>query len=225
MTTPSGHDDDDRPRRGVEDSDSSSSSSSSVSSASSEDGEDSSDDDYDHRNFDAMDANSLSFRDGASGGLLKAQESRRRAHRKAEKKVSKRGMVDGQGGGRRGESSEERSSGEEDNEEASRMSRKMADTYITESMSITPGSSVAVGSLMGRSLGQAMSSSFADDGLVWGAAGTGGGGGNGTPDDAYFHENVSPSVSPPQAAASGISGGSRSRPLEIGGIRSKRALF
>lgn len=225
-TTPSGHDDDDRPRRGVEDSDSPSSSS-----VSSEDDDDSSDDDEDDRNFDAMDANSLSYRDGASGGLLEARRSRRaqrRAERGSKEGGEKGGLLDGRGARRRGESSEESSSGEEgdgDDEEARRMSRRMADTYITESMSITPGSSVAVGSLMGRSLGHAMSSSFADDGLVWGAAGPGGGGGGvGTPDDAYFHEDVSPSVSPP-AAASGISGGGRSRPLDVGGIRSKRALF
>eukprot|EP00903_Cladosiphon_okamuranus_P012898 g12042.t1 len=123
----------------------------------------------------AMDASSLSFRDGASGGML-ARSSRRRAEKKAEKKKMKkthRRLARRGGGGRRGGGSEgERegegagaSSSEEDDEESRHMSRKMADTYITESMSVTPGSSVACGSLMGRSLGHAMSSSFADDGL------------------------------------------------------------
>lgn len=133
---------------------------------------------------DDMDANSLSFRDDA-GGLKAAMSHRKR--------------IDNDRGG-------ENSSDEDSSDgETTGVSRKMADTYITESMSVTPASSVAVGSLMGRSLGNAMASSFADDGLVWGGGGVGGGAGAGAgagiEDDAFFHENVSPSASPPLAAA------------------------
>lgn len=167
----------------------------------------------------------MSFRDGACG--LRARSRRERKEAKEAKEATKKKskakgrLAKKRNGG--GESSEGASSfsseeEEEDDDEARRMSRKMADTYITESMSVTSSSSIAVGSLMGRSLGQAMSSSFADDGLVWG---TGDGGAAETPDDAFFHENVSPCPSPP-LAASAISG--RSKPLDIG-VRSKRALF
>lgn len=185
--------------------------------------EDSSEDD---EASDAMDASSLSFRDGASGGML-ARSRRRRAEKKAEKKKMKdtqKRLAKRGGRGRRGGGQGSNASSSEEDEESRRMSRKMADTYITESMSVTPGSSVACGSLMGRSLGNAMSSSFADDGLVWGAAAAAAGGMAGTPDDAFFHENVSPSVSPPLAAPSAIGVAGRSRPLDIG-VRSKRALF
>lgn len=158
----------------------------------------------------------MSFRDGASGLRARSLRERKEATKKKKSKVKGRlaKKRNDAGESSEGASSEE----EEEDDEARRMSRKMADTYITESMSVTPASSVAVGSLMGRSLGQAMSSSFADDGLVWG---TGAGGAAGTPDDAFFHENVSPCPSPPLAEAT-ISG--RSRPLDIG-VRSKRALF
>lgn len=200
-------------------------------------GSDSSDDEVGGRKFDAMDANSLSlsFRDGASGGLL-ARSRRHHAERKAEKaskrsnKSKKRFAKRAVGGGSAGGSSSSSSSEEEDGigTESRRLSRKMAETYITESMSVTPASSVACGSLMGRSLGQAMSSSFADDGLVWGAAAAGEGSGLvGTPDDAFFHENVSPSASPPLAssavgvaAAAGAGAGSGGM-----GVRSKGGLF
>lgn len=134
-----------------------------------------------------MDANSLSFRDDA-GGLRAAMSHRKR--------------IDNNRGGE--DSNGEDSSDEDSSDgETTGVSRKMADTYITESMSVTPSSSVAVGSLMGRSLGHAMASSFADDGLVWGGGGVDGGGGAGAgiEDDAFFHENVSPSASPPLAAA------------------------
>lgn len=163
-----------------------------------------------------MDAGSLSYRDGASGGLL--ARSRRAQQRDKKAKKKKRG-----GGGGIGEGSQESSSGEDDDDDAEerRMSRKMADTYITESMSVTPGSSVAVGSLMGTSLGQAMSSSFADDGMVWTPAA--GGGMGGIPDDAFFHEDVSPCASPPLESSSALGG--RSTPaVNIRG-RSDRALF
>lgn len=153
----------------------------------------------------------MSFRDGAGGLRARSRRERKEAAKKKKKSKAKSRLAKKRS---EGGSSEE----EEEDDESRRMSRKMADTYITESMSVTPASSVAVGSLMGRSLGQAMSSSFADDGLVWG---TGAGGAAGTPDDAFFHENVSPCPSPP-LAESAISG--RSRPLDIG-VRSKRALF
>ncbi|CAN0411772.1 unnamed protein product, partial [Ectocarpus sp. 8 AP-2014] len=183
---------------------------SSVTSDSSDDESSSSEDDDDDRNNDDMDASSMSFRDGASG--LRARSLRERNEKAAKKKKSKAKGRLAKKRNDAGESFEGASSSseEEEDDEAHRMSRKMADTYITESMSVTPASSVAVGSLMGRSLGQAMSSSFADDGLVWG---TGAGGAAGTPDDAFFHENVSPCPSPPLAEAA-ISG--RSRPLDIG---------
>ena len=67
----------------------------------------------------------------------------------------------------------------------------------SENMSVTSSNSVAVGSLMGRGLGKVMASSFADDGLVWDGVGVTGGG---SVDDAFFHENVSPSASPPLAS-------------------------
>lgn len=149
-----------------------------------------------------MDANSLSFRDGASG-LSATMGSRRRNDK------------------RRGH--EENSSDDEDSSDGDTVgvSRKMAGTYISESMSVTSASSVAVGSLMGRSLGNhPMASSFADDGLLWGGddgGGVGAGAGGGDDDDAFFHENVSPSVSPPLAEAP-ISG----RPQTAS---SRRALF
>lgn len=133
---------------------------------------------------DDMDANSLSFRDGA-GGLRAAMSHRKR--------------VDKDRGSDEDSSDEDSSDNDSSDGETTGVSRKMADTYITESMSVTPASSVAVGSLMGRSLGHAMSSSFADDGLVWGGGGVSGI--SGIEDDAFFHENVSPSVSPPVAAA------------------------
>ncbi|CAM9755659.1 unnamed protein product [Ectocarpus fasciculatus] len=183
---------------------------SSVTSDSSDDESSSSEDDDDRNNNDHMDASSMSFRDGAGGLRARSRRERKEAAKKKKSKAKSRLAKNRSEGG----SSEE----EEEDDESRRMSRKMADTYITESMSVTPASSVAVGSLMGRSLGQAMSSSFADDGLVWG---TGAGGAAGTPDDAFFHENVSPCPSPP-LAESAISG--RSRPLDIG-VRSKRALF
>lgn len=183
------------------------------SSASDSDSESDSDSDSDNNSgeeagVDEMDANSLSFRAGASGlaeltRKQKADRKKRRAHRK---KTGERNRH------RFGQSSSESSS-----ESSEGVSRKMADTYITESMSVTPGSSVAVGSLMGRSLGKAMTSSFADDGLVWGAGGRGG-----SVDDAFFHENVSPSVSPPMAPATG--GGGRLSSVDFG-VRSKRSLF
>lgn len=82
----------------------------------------------------------------------------------------------------------------------SAMSRLSVDTeagFAGSYMSVTSGSSLAVGSLMsgGRSLGKAMGSSFAEDGLGWdgGMVGT-------SVDDAYFHENVSPSTSPPHVS-------------------------
>eukprot|EP00752_Nemacystus_decipiens_P007776 g6944.t1 len=199
------------------------------------DDDDDSDSDGDGDASDAMDASSLSFRDGASGGIL-ARSRRRRAEQKAESKKRKetrrrlanRGNRGGRrgGGGGEGEGSGDFSSSSSEDDESRRMSRRMADTHITESMSVTPGSSVACGSLMGRSLGNAMSSSFADDGLVWGAAAAAAAGSVvGTPDDAFFHENVSPSVSPP-LASSAIGVADRSQPLDIGvGGRSKRALF
>ncbi len=193
-----------------------------------------------------MDANSqsLSFRDGASGGLL-ARSRRRRAEKRAEKEKSSktrkkssksskrlakrdaggsRGSPGGSSGGSLSSSEEEE---EDDFIESRRLSRKMAETYITESMSVTPASSVACGSLMGRSLGQAMSSSFADDGLVLGAAAAGEGPGlAGTPDDAFFHENVSPSASPPLASSAiGVAAGAGAGGMGMGGMRSKRALF
>lgn len=196
----------------------SSSSSSSSSSLSS------SDDDND-RNFDAMDAGSLSYRDGASGGLLARSRRAQQREKKARKKKKRDGSKRLAAGAAGEENSEESSSGEDDDDaEARRMSRKMADTYITESMSVTPGSSVAVGSLMGTSLGQAMSSSFADDGMVWAAA-AGAGGMAGTPDDAFFHENVSPCASPPLESSSALGRRSMMTPaLDIRG-RSDRALF
>ncbi|CAB1096311.1 unnamed protein product [Ectocarpus sp. CCAP 1310/34] len=173
-------------------------------------------DDDDDRNINDMDASSMSFRYGASGLRARSLGERKEATTKNSKAKGRLAKKRNDAG----ESSEGASSSseEEGDDEAGRMSRKMADTYITESMSVTPASSVAVGSLMGRSLGQAMSSSFADDGLVWG---TGAGGAAGTPDDAFFHENVSPCPSPPLAEAA-ISG--RSRPLDIG-VPSKRTLF
>ena len=178
-------------------------------------------------------ASSLS-RDGASGGIL-ARSRRRREGKRADKqkmKQTRRRLAKhsrGRAGGRRAGEGSSSSSEEEDDAESRRISRKLGDTYITESMSVTPGSSVACGSLMGRSLGHAMSSSFADDGLVWGAAAATSGGLAESPDDAFFHENVSLSVSPPLAssrigAVNGVAG--RSQPLDIGvGVRSKRALF
>lgn len=155
--------------------------------------------------MDEMDANSLSFRDGASG--LAELTRRQKADRKKRRARKKAGARDRDGSG-------ECSSESYDDDEAG-VSRKMADTYITESMSVTPASSVAVGSLMGRSLGKAMTSSFADDGLVWGAGGQGG-----SVDDAFFHQNVSPSTSPPIAPAMG----GRSSAIGLG-VGSKRSLF
>lgn len=187
---------DGRPRRFAEGSDSS---------ASDSDSDHDSDSSGEEGDLDEMDANSLSFRDGASGlaeltRRQKADRKKRRARKKAEAR-------DGDGSG-------ECSSECSDDDDETGVSRKMADTYITESMSVTPASSVAVGSLMGRSLGKAMTSSFADDGLVWG------GGGHGSVDDAFFHQNVSPSISPPIAPAMG----GRSSAIGLG-VRSKRSLF
>lgn len=141
----------------------------------------------------------MSFRDRASGLQARARRVKR------ERKYTRSGGA----GGSSDESSDE-------DDEAAGMSRKMRDTYITESMSVTPASSVAVGSHMGRSLGKAMGSSFADDGLMWGT-----GAGAGSVDDAFFHENVSPSVSPPIASSTLAS---RSSSIDIG-LRSRRALF
>ena len=191
---------DGRPRRLAEESDSSASASDSD-----HDSHSHSDSSGEEGDLDEMDANSLSFRAGASGlaeltRWQKADRKKRRARKKAEAR-------DGTGSG---ECSSESSDGDETG-----VSRKMADTYITESMSVTPASSVAVGSLMGRSLGKVMTSSFADDGLVWGA-----GGQDGSVDDAFFHQNVSPSISPPIAPAMG----DRSSAIGLG-VRSKRSLF
>ena len=190
-----------RPRRFAEGSDSSA-----TESDSDHDSHSHSDSSGEEGDLDEMDANSLSFRDGASGlaeltRRQKADRKKRRARKKAQA-----GDRDGSG-----ECSSE--SSEDDGETG--VSRKMADTYITESMSVTPASSVAVGSLMGRSLGKAMASSFADDGLVWGAGGQGG-----SVDDAFFHQNVSPSISPPIAPAMG----GRSSAIGLG-VGSKRSLF
>lgn len=90
-------------------------------------------------------------------------------------------------------------------------SRKIPDPCVTDSMSVTSSSSVAVGSVMGRSLGTVMASSFADDGLVWGAA----------TDDAFFHENVTPPMSP--LLSSSIA--ARSPSMEMGFVSRRTNLF
>lgn len=160
-----------------------------------------------------MDASSLSFRDRAGG--LRARSSGRiigkggAATAAARRDGNRRGARSGE---RSDESSEEEGSSDG---ETGGVSRQMEDAHISESMSVTPGSSVAVGSLMGRSLGKAMASSFADDGLAWGGQAAGG-----SVDDAFFHQDVSPSTSPPLASAMG----SRSPSINFG-ARSRRALF
>lgn len=91
------------------------------------------------------------------------------------------------------------------------LSRRTADVSIIDSMSVTPSSSVAVGSLMGRSLGMPMSSSFADDGLAW----------NGDTDDAFFHHDISPSTSPPLEPSIAA----HSSVVEATDVYSRRVLF
>ncbi|CAM9172306.1 unnamed protein product [Choristocarpus tenellus] len=63
------------------------------------------------------------------------------------------------------------------------VSQKLASSYISEGMSVTPASSVAMGSSVGRGM---LASSLADDGR-WGQVS----------DEAFFHQNVSPSTTPP----------------------------
>lgn len=149
-------------------------------------------------------AQSVSVTDrSGSGSTSSGLRLRSHARRRAE---VRRGM----GGRRKSGDGDGSDDGDSDGEMG--VSQKMADTYINESMSVTPASSVAVGSLMGRSLGNAMASSFADDGLAWGGRSV-------VEEDAFFHDNVSPSASPP-LPASAI--GSRSGSI---GISFRRALF
>lgn len=150
--------------------------------------------------LDAMDANSLSIRAGASGIRARLRKQRQGVDMPNKSRVGAQGEHDG-------ESS--------DDDADTGVSRRMADTYITESMSVTPASSVAVGSLMGRSLGKAMASSFADDGLAWGTGGVAG-----SVDDAFFHENVAHCDSPPMSSTIG----DRAAATNLGG-KSRRALF
>lgn len=164
-------------------------------------------DDDDDDDDDRTNPRSVSLRDQAGGaGELKARARARRY------KAKRRG---GLSDGKDEAAGENSSSSDDDSEVDVAVSRKFADACITESMSVTPSSSVAVGSLMGRSLGNAMASSFADDGLAWGRGGTSG------VEDAFFHENVSSSISPPMGSVPGGIG-SRSGSIDM---TSRRALF
>lgn len=153
--------------------------------------------------LDAMDASSLSYRDKANG--LESQA--RRIKRPGECHRSGPGNLDG--------THRETSWGSFITDGESAMSRLSVDTeagFAECNMSVTSGSSLAVGSLMsgGRSLGKAMGSSFAEDGLVWdgGVVGT-------SVDDAYFHENVSPAASPPHVSVLASRGSDAVANLEV----------
>lgn len=150
--------------------------------------------------LDAMDASSLSYQD-TSNGL----ESR--ARRIKETGDGNRSVPYG--------AHRETSWGSFITDGESAMSRLSVDTeagFAESNMSVTPGSSLAVGSLMsgGRSLGKAMGSSFAEEGLTWdgGVVGT-------SVDDSYFHENVSPAASPPHVSVLANKGSGAMENLEV----------
>lgn len=174
-----------------------------------------------------MDAQSLSMRTqavGISSAATAGLKARARARRKAKRALSNGKRLSGEIGSCSSDDDDNDIGNGDQSDLDLAVSQKLADACIlTESMSVTPASSVAVGSLMGRSLGNAMASSFADDGLVWGRGDGGGGGGRSVVEDSFFHQNVSPSASPPMGSMASSSGmQSRSGSIDIS---SRRALF